>query len=133
MLSKMNYDDIVTRVTLWVSASISLTDYINNRILCDMEPGDTKSLILGLYHNTNELGNKIDILLFNASLYGTGPGKLEKLYDLTGKYLEALQMLYMTIGRDEYDQQMTYLKECVSSPDYRETAEDLLEPFYTGN
>lgn len=127
-----NYENMVTRVTLSLSMSCGLVDYVHNRILYDMEPGERKRLITGLCTNAYKLGNKISNLLSNAGILDgfAGPRELEKLRNLTDEHWEAIQELYMAIGEDEYDQQMINAENCVLSPDWRDTAKELLEPFY---
>ena len=127
-----NYENMVTRVTLSLSMSCGLVDYVHNRILYDMEPGERKSLITGLCTNAYKLGNKMSNLLSNAGVLNgfASPRNLEKLRNLTDEHWEAIQELYMAIGQDEYDQQMINAENCVLSPDWRDTAKELLEPFY---
>ena len=130
-MNNENYENMVTRVTRSISMSCGLVDYVHNRILYKMEDGETKSLIAGLCTNAYKLGNKISNLLSNAGLIDgfASPRNLEKLYNLTDEHWEAIQELYMAIGQDEYDQQMINAENCVLSPDWRDTAKELLEPF----
>ena len=131
-MNNENYENMVTRVTRSISMSCGLVDYVHNRILYKMEDGETKRLITGLCTNAYKLGHKIDNLLSNAGLLDgfAGPRELEKLHNLTDMHWEAIQELYMAIGQDEYDQQMINAENCVLSPDWRDTAKELLEPFY---
>lgn len=130
-MNNENYENMVTRVTRSISMSCGLVDYVHNRILYKMDEGDRKRLITGLCTNAYKLGHKIDNLLSNAGLLDgfAGQRELEKLHNLTDEHWEAIQELYMAIGQDEYDKQMTIAENCVRSPDWRDTAEELLEPF----
>ena len=130
-MNNENYENMVTRVTRSISMSCGLVDYVHNRILYKMEDGETKSLITGLCTKAYKLGNKINYLLSDAGLNDVaGQRELEKLRNLTDAHWEALQELYKAIGQDEYDQQMINAENCVLSPDWRDTAKELLEPFY---
>lgn len=126
-----NYENMVTRVTRSISMSCDLVNHVHNHILYDMEEGARKSLITGLCTKAHKLGIKISNLLSNAGLLEgfAGQRELEKLYNLTDEHWEAIQELYRAIGQDEYDRQMTIAENCVSSPDWRDTTEELLEPF----
>ena len=128
-----NYENMVTRVTLSLSMSCGLVDYVHNRILYDMEPGERKSLITGLCTEAYKLGNKVSNLLSNAGIFGNGAAgqrELEKLRILTDEHWEAIQELYMAIGQDEYDRMITYSEDCVRSPEWRESYKDPLKSFY---
>lgn len=130
IMNNENYENMVTRITRSVSMSCGLVDYVHNRILYKMEPGNRKILITGLCTKAYKLGNKISNLLSNAGLNGVaGQRELEKLHNLTDEHWEAIQELYKAIGQDEYDQQMINAENCVRSPDWRDTAKELLEPF----
>lgn len=131
-MNNENYENMVTRVTRSISMSCGLVDYVHNRILYNMEDGNRKILISGLCTKAYKLGNKINYLLSDAGLFGNGvasPRELNRLCDLTDAHWEAIQELYRAIGQDEYDQQMINAENCVLSPDWRDTAKELLEPF----
>lgn len=131
IMNNENYENMVTRVTRSISMSCGLVDYVHNRILYNMEDGNRKILITGLCTKAYKLGNKINYLLSDAGLLDgfAGQRELEKLRNLTDAHWEAIQELYRAIGQDEYNQQMMNAENCVLSPDWRETAEELLEPF----
>ena len=123
----MNYEDMITRVTRSLSASCGLTDYVESLILYKKE--DTKSLIRDLCSKAEELGRKVNDLLFYS---GWDSRDLEKLRNLTDMHWEALQELYRAFGQDEYNQYIIRLESCVNSNEWRKIAKESLERFLNG-
>ena len=118
---------MITRVTRSLSASCGLTDYVESLILYKKE--DTKSLIRDLCSKAEELGRKVNDLLFYS---GWDSRDLEKLRNLTDMHWEALQELYRAFGQDEYNQYIIRLESCVNSNEWRKIAKESLERFLNG-